>query len=90
MVSVICPSKINRLFCLFWIILIIVYITVLMIINIIIRVWSWKKIDCSIMGDALSWNLKLSHVVIVSSNESLILYTWSLNPVHLSATLHLD
>lgn len=36
-VSSICPSKMNRLVCLFWIILITVYNTVMMIINIIIK-----------------------------------------------------
>ena len=69
-VSIICPSKMNRLVCLFWIILIIVYIIVVIIINIIIRALSWKKINCSIIGDALSCNLKFNHVVIVGSNES--------------------
>lgn len=70
MVSIICPSKMNRLVCLFLIILTIVYITVVMIINMIISAWSWKKINCSIIGDALSCSLRFDHVVIVS-NESL-------------------
>lgn len=64
MVSIICPSRMNRLVCLFLIILIIVYITVVIIINMIISAWSWKKISCSIIGDALSCNLKFDHVVI--------------------------
>jgi len=45
-------------------ILVIVYITVVMIISMIIRAWSWKKISCSMIGDALSWRLRFSHVVI--------------------------
>lgn len=40
------------------------YITVVMIISMIIRAWSWKKISCSMIGDALSWRLKFSHVAI--------------------------
>jgi hypothetical protein len=63
-VSIICPSRINRLVCLFWIILIIVWNTVVMIINIIINAWSWKKINCSITGDALSCSVRFNHVVI--------------------------
>ena len=38
-VLIFCPSKINRLFCLFWTILIIVQNTVVMIISIIIIAW---------------------------------------------------
>jgi len=41
-----------------------------MIINIIISAWSWKKINCSMTGDALSCDVKFNHVAIVS-NESL-------------------
>ena len=40
-----------------------------MIINIIISAWSWKKISCSMMGDALSCSVRFNHVVIIS-NES--------------------
>jgi hypothetical protein len=65
-VSIIWPSRIyHRLVCLFCMILIIVYMTVVMIISMIIRAWSWKKISCSIIGDALSWSLMFSHVVIL-------------------------
>lgn len=85
-VSIICPSSINRLVCLFRIRVIIMYDTVAVIISIIISTWSWKKTSCSMMGDAPSCSLMFNHVVI-SSNESLRLYIWSLNPVHLSATL---
>jgi len=52
----------------------------------IISTWSWKKINCSMTGDALSCSVRFNHVVIVSY-ESFKLYLWSLNPVHLSATL---
>ena len=41
-----------------------------MIINVIIKAWSWKNINCSMIGDALSCNLRFNHVVIVGSNES--------------------
>jgi hypothetical protein len=46
-------------------ILIIVYITVVMIINLNIKAWLWEKINCS-----MSCGLRLNHVVIVGSNES--------------------
>jgi len=41
-----------------------------MIINIIISAWSWKKINCSMTGDALSCNVRFNHVAVIS-NESL-------------------
>jgi hypothetical protein len=55
------------LVCLFLMILIIVYITVLMILNIIIKAWSWKK-DCSMVRYAVSCDLRFNYVVIVASN----------------------
>jgi hypothetical protein len=67
-VSISCPSNMNRLVCLFQIRVIIMYITVVTIISIIISAWSWKKISCSMMGDAPSCSLMFSHVVI-GSNE---------------------
>jgi hypothetical protein len=85
-VSIISPSSINRLVCLFRIRVIIMYDTAVVIINITINMWSWKKTNCSIMGDAPSCSLMFNHVVI-HSNESPGLYIWSLNPMHLSATL---
>jgi hypothetical protein len=54
MVSIIFPSRMKSLVCLFCMALIIVYNTVMMIINIIIKACSWKKINCSMTGDALS------------------------------------
>ena len=38
-VSIFCPSRMNCLVCLFWMNMIIMYITVVMIINIIIKAW---------------------------------------------------
>jgi len=64
MVSIICPSMMKRLVRLFWMILIIVYITVVMIINIIINTWLWKRINCSVIGDVLSCNLRFNHVIV--------------------------
>jgi hypothetical protein len=64
------------------------YITVVVIISIIISALSWRKISCSIIGDALSSKHIVNHVDIVS-NESPGLHRWSLNPMHLSATLDL-
>ena len=43
---------------------------VIMLINIIIRAWSWEKISCSVMGEAVICSLRFNHVVIVVSNES--------------------
>jgi hypothetical protein len=67
MFSIIYPSMMNCLVRLFWMILIIVYITVVIIINIIIDACSWEKITCSMIGDALSYNLRFNHVVIVGA-----------------------
>jgi hypothetical protein len=55
----------NRLVCLFRMILTIVYITVVAIITLIIEAWSWKKINCS-----MSCGLRFTHVFIVGSNAS--------------------
>ena len=43
---------INHLVCLFQISVIIMYSTAVIIISIIIGVWSWKKINCSMIGEA--------------------------------------
>lgn len=37
----------------------------MIIIKIIKREWSWKKIICSIEGDALSWKEILNHEDII-------------------------
>jgi len=57
-----------------------------MIINIIIKAWLWKKISCSVMGEAVSCSLRFNHVVIFQIKDTK-LCVWSLNPIHLSATL---
>lgn len=87
-VSISCPSNMNRLVCLLRASIVIMYNTVVVIISIIISAWSWKKISCSMIGDALSCKPIVNHVDI-GSNESPGLYRWSLNPMHLSATLDL-
>jgi len=48
-----------------------------------IRAWSLKKISCPVLGKALSFILRFSHVVIGIFK----FYTWSLNVMHESATL---
>lgn len=48
-----------------------------------IGAWSWKKISCPVLGEAPSFILRFSHVVIGVFK----LYTWSLNTMLLSATL---
>ena len=40
-----------------------------MIISIIISAWSWKKINCSMTGDALSCNVRFNHVAIISNEN---------------------
>lgn len=52
-----------------------------MIIIKIIKVWSWKKIICSINGDAPFWRLRFDQVAI--SKKRIILYKWGLNPLHI-------
>lgn len=55
--SIIWFSEILILINLFLIIKIIIYVIINMIIIIIKIVWSWKKINCSIKGEFLFWNL---------------------------------
>lgn len=62
--STICSSKSNRLIIELFIIVNIIYITVVVIIIKIIIVWSWKKINCSIIGELASCVLILAHVDI--------------------------
>lgn len=42
----------------------IIYATKTVIISRIIKVWSWKKMSCSIRGDDLFCKFKLDHVAI--------------------------
>ena len=88
-VSIICPSRMNCLVCLLWIILIIMYITVVIIINIIIKAWSLKKINFSMIGDALSCSLGSVMLSFLVTMKVLTLRLWCLNQMHLSATLEL-
>lgn len=46
-----------------------------------IKVWSWKKIICSINGEALFCKFKFDHVAI--SKKRINLYKWGLNPLHI-------
>ena len=64
------------------------YNTAVTIMSIIINAWSWKKISWSMKGEALSCSVKCNHVVIFLM-KVLKLYLWSLNPMHLSASLDL-
>lgn len=79
--SIICPSSKNRLINLLANKLSIMYPTKIVIINKIIKVWSWKKTICSIKGEALFCKLRLDHVAI--SKKRIILYKWGLNPLHM-------
>lgn len=63
-VSISCPCKRNRFVYLFIINIINMYKTNDKIIVKIRRVWSWKKISCSIKGEALFWNNRLALVAI--------------------------
>lgn len=62
--SIICLSNKNRLVNLLNKRFIIKYLIKIVIIIKIIKVWSWKKIICSINGDALFWRFKFDHVAI--------------------------
>ena len=68
-VSIIFPSRLNRLVCLFWISMIMKYISGVMVINMIIWAWSWMKINCSMLVVAPSLSLMLN-VFIIDYNES--------------------
>lgn len=57
-------SEILILMNLFLIINNIMYVIVDIIIIIIKIVWSWKKINCSINGEFLFWNLSFIQVII--------------------------
>lgn len=45
------------------------YLTIIVIIIRINKEWSWKKINCSIRGEALSCKFKFDHVAIVLKKE---------------------
>jgi len=50
----------------------------------IVRVWSWKKINCSIKGDEAFWKPIADHEAI---SKGKIFHERILNPWHYSATL---
>lgn len=62
--SIIWFSEILILINLLFIINNIIYVIVDIIIIIIKIVWSWKKINCSINGEFLFWNLSFIQVII--------------------------
>ena len=54
----------------------------------IIIAWSWKKINCSIRGEALSCKPKNPHVAIFYGN--IWFHNKILNLIHYSATIELN
>jgi hypothetical protein len=71
--SIVWPSSMNRLTYLLSASVIIMYATTVIIIRIIISVWSWNEISCSMIGEALSCKFMFAHVVI-SKKSFLTLY----------------
>jgi hypothetical protein len=63
-VSIIWCSKIKRLIILLVNREVIIYVTKIVIIKIIRKEWSWKKINCSIIGEHLSCREILNQVAI--------------------------
>jgi len=49
---------------------VIIYITVIVIMNVSVMAWSWKKITCSKKEEAPFCRLMFSHVVDIDSNGS--------------------
>lgn len=45
----------------------------------IVRVWSWKKINCSIKGEEAFWNPRAAHVAISKRNK---FHIWILSSPH--------
>jgi hypothetical protein len=45
----------------------------------IVRVWSWKKISCSIRGDEAFWKPKADHVGI---SKEIVIYIRILSSLH--------
>lgn len=66
--------------------IIIVYGTLVRIARIIISAWSWKKVSCSVMGDAICCKFIFVPVVTVLLKVKL-LYMLSLNLPHLASML---
>ena len=72
-ISIVCPSKRNRLVIELKNNVAIIYPTKVVIKIKTIIAWSWKKINCSIRGEALSWKPKNPHVAIFYGNNSFVL-----------------
>ena len=72
-ISIVCPSSRYRLVIELKNRVIIIYPTREVIKIRIIIVWSWKKINCSIRGEALSWRPKYAHVAIFYGNINFII-----------------
>lgn len=68
--SINCPSNNKRLIILFKNKVLIIYPTITVIIMRITKVWSWKKISCSMRGDIASWRLIFDQFEI--SNKKII------------------
>lgn len=71
-ISIIWPSSSNRWVNLLKNRLIKTCLTKMVIIIKIIKVWSWKKIICSIKGEALSWRRRIFHVAISKKSLNFI------------------
>lgn len=52
----------------------------------IIKVWLWKKIKFSIIGELASCKFIIDHVDI---SKKKLIYKWSLNSLHYSAIIEL-
>lgn len=62
--SIVCPSSKYRLIILFQFKDTMIYPTIIVIIDKIIIVWSWKKINCSINEEFASWIIISPHIAI--------------------------
>lgn len=71
-ISIIWPSNKYRWMNLLKSILINICPTKIVITTKIVRVWSWKNINCSIKGDALSWSSNVFHVEISKKSINFI------------------
>ena len=71
MVLISCPSSKNHLVCLFQISVIIMLSTAVIIISMVISMWSWKTINCSMIWEAPYCSHMFRYVVTVGSNKVL-------------------
>jgi len=72
-ISIVCPSSRNRLVIELKNNVAIIYPTKVVIKISTIIAWSWKKISCSIRGEALSWKPKKPHVAIFYGNTNFVI-----------------